>query len=70
MLAEYQRYAVYSNAQAARGRVYNSVGLDVLPGTIASHDVKSLAKAMETTTNSWQMQVFKVSATRPGAGAN
>jgi len=70
LLAEYQRYATYSNAQAAWGRVYNSVGLDVLPGTIASHDVKSLAKAMETTTNSWQMQVFKVSATRPGAGAN
>lgn len=70
LLAEYQRYATYSNAQAAWGRVYNSVGLDVLPGTIASHDVKSLAKAMETTTNSWQMQVFKVGATRPGAGAN
>lgn len=70
LLAEYQRYAAYSNAQAAWGRVYNSVGLDVLPGTIASHDVKSLAKAMETTTNSWQMQVFKVGATRPGAGAN
>ena len=70
LLAEYQRYATYSNAQAAWGRVYNSVGLDVLPDTISSHDVKSLAKAMESTTNSWQSQVFTVGATRPGTGAN
>ena len=62
LLAEYQRYAAYSNAQAAWGRVYNSVGLDVLPQTIASHDVKALAKAIETTTGEWQGQVFKVGA--------
>ena len=62
LLAEYQRYAAYSNAQAAWGRVYNSVGLDVLPKTIASHDVKALAKAIETTTNEWQGQVFTVGA--------
>jgi outer membrane protein TolC len=62
LLAEYQRYATYSNAQAAWGRVYNSVGLDVLPQTIASHDVKALAQAIKTTTNEWQGQVFKVGA--------
>lgn len=62
LLAEYQRYAAYSNAQAAWGRVYNSVGLDVLPKTIASHDVKALAKAIEATTNEWQGQVFTVGA--------
>lgn len=62
LLAEYQRYAAYSNAQAAWGRLYNSVGLDVLPQTIASHDVKALAKAIETTTGEWQGQVFKVGA--------
>ena len=62
LLAEYQRYAAYSNAQAAWGRVYNSVGLDVLPKTIASHDVKALAKAIETTTSEWQGQVFTVGA--------
>ena len=62
LLAEYQRYVAYSNAQAAWGRVYNSVGLDVLPKTIASHDVKALAKAIETTTSEWQGQVFTVGA--------
>lgn len=38
------------------------------PSTIASHDVKSLAKAVEATTNNWQSQVFKVGAARTGMG--
>lgn len=69
LLAEYQRYATYSNAQAAWGRLYNSVGLDVLPDAIAKHDVKTLAQAMQTTTSSWQSQVFKTSASNTSAGA-
>lgn len=61
LLAEYQRYASYSNAQAAWGRVYNSVGLDVLPETVESHDVKSLARAIADTTQQWQSEVFSAS---------
>ncbi len=64
LLAEYQRYTSYGNAQAAWGRVYNSVGLDVLPETVNSHDVKALAKSMEGTMQQWQGQVFK--SDRPG----
>lgn len=59
LLAEYQRYAAYSNAQAAWGRVYNSVGLDVLPEAVDSHDVNSLANTMQTTMKSWQDTVFQ-----------
>ena len=59
LLAEYQRYASYSNAQAAWGRVYNSVGLDVLPQTIDSHDIKTLAGSMEQTMAGWQATTFK-----------
>jgi outer membrane protein TolC len=59
LLSEYQRYAAYSNAQAAWGRVYNSVGLDVMPETIDSHDLKALAGAMDTTMRQWQQMVFK-----------
>ena len=59
LLAEYQRYASYSNAQAAWGRVYNSVGLDVLPATIENHDVKTLAMAIGNTMQQWQQVVFK-----------
>ncbi len=49
LLSRYQRYAAYSDAQAAWGRLYNSVGLDVMPDTIASHDVKSLAAELKKT---------------------
>lgn len=62
LLAEYQRYASYGNAQAAWGRVYNSVGLDVLPETIDSNDVKTLAGAMASTMQEWQGLVFKSAA--------
>jgi len=64
LLAEYQRYAAYSNAQAAWGRVYNSVGLDVLPETIDGHDVKTLAAALENTMSQWQGQVFTTVAAK------
>ena len=59
LLGEYQLYAAYSNAQAAWGRVYNSVGLDVLPETVESHDVKTLAVAMKDTMTQWQQTVFQ-----------
>lgn len=62
LLAEYQRYASYANAQAAWGRLYNSVGLDVLPETITSHDVKTLADAMSQTLTQWQHAVFEAPA--------
>ena len=58
LLAEYQRYVAYSNAQAAWGRVYNSVGLDVLPETIDGHDVQTLASSMDATLQQWQSAVF------------
>ncbi len=64
LLAEYQRYAAYSNAQAAWGRVYNSVGLDVLPEAIDSHDVKTLATALENTMSQWQGQVFQTASAK------
>jgi uncharacterized circularly permuted ATP-grasp superfamily protein len=69
LLAEYQRYASYSNAQAAWGRLYNSIGLDVLPQTIESHDLKIVAQGLEQTMAQWQAITFKSSAApAPGAG--
>ena len=59
LLGEYQRYAAYSNAQAAWGRLYNSVGLDILPSTVEGHDVKTLASAMQATMTQWQKTVFQ-----------
>ena len=59
LLTEYQRYATYSNAQAAWGRLYNSVGLDVLPQEIANHDVATLAQSIEKTLREWERVTFK-----------
>lgn len=71
LLAEYQRYAAYSNAQAAWGRLYNSVGLDVLPQAIDGHDVKTVARSIENTLGAWQSEVFVTDATaRTGTKAN
>lgn len=68
LLAEYQRYAAYSNAQAAWGRLYNSVGLDVLPSSIENHDVKTIAHSIENTLAGWQSEVFV--AQGPARGSN
>ena len=62
LLAEYQRYASYSNAQAAWGRLYNSVGLDILPEVIDNHDIKTLASSMAKTLAEVQATKFKSTA--------
>lgn len=58
LLAEYQRYVSYSDAQAAWGRLYNSVGLDVLPQALESDDVDTVAQALRDTMAQWRSTVF------------
>jgi hypothetical protein len=54
LLARYQRQAAYSNAQAAWGRLYNSVGYDVMPDAIESHDIQTLAGEIRKTMADWE----------------
>ncbi|MDX7899818.1 TolC family protein [Aeromonas media] len=61
LLSRYQREAAYSQAQAAWGRLYNSVGLDVQPEAIAQHDVQTLAKAIEHTIKKQENQALLTS---------
>lgn len=49
LLSRYQREAAYSDAQAAWGRLYNSVGFAVLPDKVQDHDVKTLAQEIQRT---------------------
>ncbi|KAF0813329.1 hypothetical protein IGB42_02258 [Andreprevotia sp. IGB-42] len=65
LLARYQREAAYSNAQAAWGRLYNSVGFDVLPEAIAKDDVKTLALAIEKTHT--EQQQYRLQASQTGS---
>ena len=59
LLSQYQRYVAYANAQAAWGRVYNSVGLDVLPRDVEAGDVKTLAGTLSRTMREWESQTFR-----------
>jgi outer membrane protein TolC len=58
LIARFQRYASYANAQVAYGRVYNSLGLDVLPDRIESDDVASLAKTVAAQIQEWEKETF------------
>ncbi|SOE86917.1 Outer membrane protein TolC [Burkholderia sp. YR290] len=49
LLSRYQREAAYSDAQAAWGRLFNSIGFDVMPDAIAKDDIKTLAQEIEKT---------------------
>ena len=68
LLSQYQRYAAYSEAQAAWGRLYNSIGLDVMPDEIASHDVATLAAGIEKTMQGWEQQTFQPPPAMPPQG--
>lgn len=58
LLSEYQQHASYANAQSAWGRLYNSLGLDVLPDEIANLDVATLAQAIGQTTAQWEQNLL------------
>jgi outer membrane protein TolC len=58
LIARFQRYASYANAQVAYGRIYNSLGRDVLPDRIEKDDVASLAKAVAAQIQEWEQETF------------
>jgi outer membrane protein TolC len=58
LLAEFQRYAAYATAQAAFGRIYNSVGLDVLPGNVDNATIADLSKKLDKSLHETQRQNF------------
>lgn len=49
LLSRYQREAAYSDCQAAWGRLYNSLGYDVMPDAIRKDDVDTLALEIKRT---------------------
>jgi outer membrane protein len=63
LLSRYEREAAYSDAQAAWGRLYNSIGFDVMPDAIAKDDIKTLAQEIEKSVQVQQTKQWE----RPGA---
>ncbi|WP_417553530.1 TolC family protein [Marinomonas fungiae] len=58
--SEFERYAAYAEAQAAFGRVYNSLGLEVVPEGFESLSISELASQVESHTRAVQEDVFAV----------
>ena len=61
VLSEYQRHIAYSNAQAAWGRIYNSLGLDV-QAEDSSVPVRTLAVQIRHSLLRWQARTFSTVA--------
>lgn len=57
LLSNYQRHIAYANAQAAYGRLNNSVGLDVQPPPPGA-DLKTIQQAVEQSMSEWQRTTF------------
>ena len=65
LIARFQRYSSYANAQVAYGRIYNSLGLDVLPEHIERNDVASLANSIAEQIKTWEKETFVNEAEKP-----
>jgi outer membrane protein TolC len=57
-LSSYQKQAAYANAQAAFGRLYNSVGLDIDPPA-PDTDLRGLTEHIERAMADWHRKTFE-----------
>jgi outer membrane protein TolC len=57
LLSNYQRHIAYSNAQAAWGRLFNSVGYDIAPAEPGA-SVAQLAEVIKRSITEWQVSTF------------
>jgi outer membrane protein TolC len=48
-----RRYQSYAQVQSSLGRLYATLGQDFLPGTVVSHDMETLSKAVALSLDAW-----------------
>jgi len=58
LLSRVQRDFVHANVQSSMARIYNSLGLDILPREVSSHDLTALAKGLQERLAQWENQNF------------
>jgi outer membrane protein TolC len=51
--SDLNRYRSYAEAQAALARLYDAIGIDPVPGEVASLDIKTLSAAIRRTASDW-----------------
>ena len=56
--SQYQRYAAYAAAQTAFGRIYNSIGLEVLPVNMETASVAELASVVANNLRTLEAEAF------------
>lgn len=65
LLSRIQRDFVHANVQSAMARIYNSLGLDVLPREMSSHDLVALAKGLQNRIGEWKKNNFADKSAKP-----
>lgn len=60
LVAEFQRHASYASAQAAFARIYNSIGLEVLPDEMQDHDITTLSREVGEALAAGERETFRV----------
>lgn len=58
LVSKINRDLVYANLESALARLYSSVGLDVLPERLDSHDTAEIARQLRARVEEWQMNNF------------
>jgi outer membrane protein TolC len=54
VLSDVKRYRDYADAQAALGRLYDTVGVDPVPGEVTALDIASLSAAIRRSASDWE----------------
>ncbi|UEM02789.1 TolC family protein [Skermanella rosea] len=69
ILSELARDRAYADLQAAASNVIVSLGLDPLPATVPSHDIKALTEALAAINADWQAGRFVPPVAEPAPAA-
>ena len=57
MVSKVRNHLAYAELQNAAGRIYHSLGIDLMPETVKSLDVKTLAEALKAEYRKWEEKV-------------
>jgi outer membrane protein TolC len=60
LVSRYQQATAYAAAQAAFGRVMNSLGIDLLPGEVRSAELPDLQRAVDASLTAGEREAFRI----------
>lgn len=69
LIAKMRHYNAYAELQNSVGRIYNTLGIDILPTQIESSDVATLASAIKHSIDTWQETVNPLQDGQPQTGS-